>query len=129
MKKLSRRDFLKLAGLAVIGVAASQIPVKDKPTVVHGTDATLTIDGETIPMDMGGFTFDIPELEDEAIHALTVSKNTMIGKEFTITSVSSYTNRWIDGMPIKFFPDKDSDFHFEGKIVDYDPSNGIATAE
>jgi hypothetical protein len=130
MKKLSRRDFLKLTGLAVVGVAASQIPVKDKPNVIHAQDATLSIDGETTPMDLGGYAFDIPELEDEAIHTLTVSKNTMLGKEFTITSVSPfYDEDELFGIPIKFFPDKDSDFHLEGRIVDYDAHNGIVTAE
>ena len=130
MKKLTRREFLKLLGIAGVGVVASQIPVKGKPNVIHGTDATFTIDGETIPMDMGGFTFDVPELEEEAIHALTVSKNTILGKEFTITSVQPFYNErnWY-GMPIKLFPDKDSEFHFEGRLVDYDPSSGIATAE
>ena len=82
MKKLSRRDFLKLTGLAIAGAAASQIPVKDKPNVIHGTDATLTIDGKTFPMDSGGFTFDVPELEEEAVHALMVSKNTMIRSDY-----------------------------------------------
>ena len=129
MKKLTRRDLLKLAGLAIAGAVASQIPVKDKPTVIHGVDATFTINGETIPMDMGGYTLDVPEL-DEAVHALTVDKNTMFGKEFTITSVQPFYNErnWY-GMPIKLFPDKDSEFHFEGRLVDYDPSSGIATAE
>ena len=31
MKKLTRRDFLKLAGLAIAGAVASQIPIKDTP--------------------------------------------------------------------------------------------------
>jgi len=31
MKKLSRRDFLKLTGLAIAGAVASQIPIKETP--------------------------------------------------------------------------------------------------
>ena len=129
MKELTRREFLRIVGVAGAGVVLSKVPAPEvKEEIPKAIDAKLFIDDVDVLMeDMGGYPAD---LSDEAIEMLMATEPTIIGKEYTITSVSPYfpDDEWLR-MPIRFFPDKDSPEFYEGRIVDYDPYSGVVTAE
>jgi len=137
MKKLSRRKFLKFLGIAGVGALASKItkeiePVAEsKPETLYAKNATFSWGkyGPRIPMDTGVYEFDFPELQEEAIQAPTVDKQSIFGKEFSITGVTTYPeDNWFYGPRIRYFPDKDSENYLEGWIEHVDPHYGVVTA-